>query len=323
MLNKIRDTTISLQWIKWKLTFLAACSSIVLSCVAPVTIPLGGNSDWVVFGLMGEDKPPVVFVYGVDVSGGFMTYHPNANIEVVDEQSNQSFRLEKIINGNLDNVGTNEYPFTQDTDGNIIYYSSGNFRPRSGGLYTINFNLGDEEGVAEVEMPTVVNLSRTEIITNNNDVDRLYMSIDDIEGEDYYKWEILIDQLLPLQLPLFDSTGEMTGIIDTTLTIHEVITPNNYITESKIAENQNEFRYNLTSNIPDYTDQVETYFLNVRLRHYGKEVVEYFESLSEQGSTYITDPFTEPVFIRSNIDGLIGMIGTYSYSADLFLEYQR
>jgi hypothetical protein len=54
----------------------------------------------------------------------------------------------------------------------------------------------------------------------------------------------------------------------------------------------------------------------------AQEVVEYFKSIEEQDNSSLYDPFIEPVFIKSNIDGIIGLIGTYSYSPPHWIEYQ-
>jgi hypothetical protein len=294
-----------------------------VSCVDPIDNELGGNSQWVVYGLMGENEAPVIFVYGVQIINNQLIYNYDAEIIVKDQTTNQSFTLYPAINEMLQNIGSSEFPFGQDIFGNVVYYTSNTFKPVKGRSYLVTFNLGAERGSALVSLPESRDFSEVRLNNPNNEVRRLIMSIDDdLEEDNYYKWEVRVNQTLDLVFTTIDTTSGDTIENLVSQTINAQFLPDNYIGEAAIIENENIFRLNLEGSLINYPDVDETYWLNVRLRHYGKEVVEYFKSIEEQDNSSLYDPFIEPVFIKSNIDGLIGLLGTYSYSPPHWIEYQ-
>ena len=306
--------------LKWfKISFF---SLLLWSCVTPNDIPLGGNSDWVVFGYLGENEAPVVIVYSVAIPDGNPIYHPDASVTILDKNSGESFLLEQVINDSTFPFETNEYPFTEDIFGNFIYYTSSNFKAQQNSSYRIDFDLITESGSAEVEMPEPRSFSNVELQTSSGGVTRAIMSIDDEEGDDYYRWEIKVNQTLDLMITETDTLTGEDSTYNLIQDVNETFIPGRFINDIRIEQEENIFRFNLTNNLIDYDNNDEIYQLNFRLRHYGKEVVEYFTSIQEQNGGALYDPFIEPVFIKSNIDGLIGMIGTYSYSEPIFLDYQ-
>ena len=295
----------------------------LFSCVDPIDIPLGGNSDWVVFGYLGEGKPPVIFVYGVSLARNQLIYNYDAKISVTDETTQQTYELRVAINEDLNKIYPSEYPFGEDALGNLVYYTSNEFVPIEGRSYQIDFDLSEEEkGVSNVEIPASINFSEVEMVTNNSGVTRLLMSINDAPEKNYYKWEVKIDQNIAIPVLEVDSLSGDSSTLFTDQQFFVEFMPNNFISEEQIEENDNIFRLNLSASLIDFENVEENYELNVRLRHYGKEVVEYFESIREQNTGSLYDPFIEPIFIKSNIDGVIGLIGTYSYSESTLLEYQ-
>jgi len=304
----------------YKILILMAVS---FSCVEPNNIELGGNSQWVVYGLMGENEAPIIFVYGVQIINNQLIYNYNAEIIVTDQTTNQRFVLYPAINEILQNIGGSEFPFGEDILGNVVYYTSNIFKPIKGHSYRVTFNLGEESGSTVISLPESRDFSNIRLNSANSDVRRLIMSIDDdINQDNYYKWEVRIDQTLAIVFTTIDTTSGDTIENLVNQEIKAEFLPDNYIGEAAIIENENIFRFNLTGNLINYPDVEENYLLNVRLRHYGKEVVEYFKSIEQQDNSSLYDPFIEPVFIKSNIDGIIGLLGTYSYSQPYLLEYQ-
>ena len=301
--------------------------SIQWSCVAPNEIEILGEQQWTVFGLAGQDSAPVIFIYKVTEEQGFI-YNTSAEILVTHIGSGISTQLIPVIAGEELNNSTHEFPFDEDWSGHRIYYTTIASTPLPGGDYQFDIDLGKERGVTNISLPEVVDFSNVEIRTNTNsngnEVDRVYMSIDDISGVDLYKWEISIEQVITVNTPIeFDPvSGDPIVFEESPILFSRINLPNNYITEEKIIEAENEFKYNLSANFPDFPYTEETYLLNVRLRHYSDDLVNYFTSVNEQQAGAIFDPFIEPVFIHSNIDGLNGIIGTYAYSQNFILEYQ-
>jgi hypothetical protein len=309
-----------MKWMKLNILILM---TLCFSCVAPNDIELGGNSQWVVYGLVGENEAPVIFVYGVQIVNNQLIYNYEAEIEITDQQTNQKFMLYPAINQNLQNIGSSEFPFGQDIFGNVVYYTSNIFKPQKGRNYSVNLNLGSERGAAILRLPESIDFSNVELRQNDNDVSRVLMSIDDdASQENYYKWEVRVNQTLNIPFLSIDTTSGDTIENIVNQEINAQFLPSNYINEVEIIENENVFKFNLSANLIDYPDFEETYLLNVRLRHFGTEVVEYFKSIEEQDNSSLYDPFIEPVFIKSNIDGIIGLIGTYSYSPPHWIEYQ-
>lgn len=292
------------------------------SCVTPNDIELGGNSDWVVFGYLGEDEAPVIIVYSVAIPNGNPIYHYDAAIKLTDKNTGEVYLFEKVINDSTFPLGTNEYPFTKDVFNNFVYYSSTTFKAKQNGKYSIEFDLITESGFTEVNMPEPRSFSNVELQISGGGVTRAFMSIDDKEGDDYYRWEIKVNQTLDLMITETDTLTGEDSTYNLIQDVNEVFIPGRFINDERIQQEENTFSFNLTSNLTNYENNDEVYQLKFRLRHYGKEVVDYFTSIQEQNGGSLYDPFIEPVFIESNIDGLIGLIGTYSYSEPIFLDYQ-
>lgn len=296
--------------------------AIFTNCVEPQNIELGGNSQWVVYGLIGENSAPIVFIYGVqNVNEGFI-YNRSAKIEITDVSTGETVPLQPIINDTSMYYDLNEFPFSKDASGNIIYYSSPNFKAKAGATYDITFDLDEETGKATVNIPKHVNFSEVDIKENSNGDKILQMSIDVLERSQYYKWEVNIDQMIEYQTLSIDTISGDTIYDINSIYTKQTFLPEYYIDDEEISSNGNLFRFSLSNNLTDYSFVEDSYNVNVRLRHYGKEVVDYFQSIEAQSNAPVYDPFVEPVFIKSNIDGLIGLIGTFSYSPDLFLQYQ-
>jgi hypothetical protein len=150
-----------------------------------------------VYGLVGENEAPVIFVYGVQIVNNQLIYNYEAEIEITDQQTNQKFMLYPAINQNLQNIGSSEFPFGQDIFGNVVYYTSNIFKPQKGRNYSVNLNLGSERGAAILRLPESIDFSNVELRQNDNDVSRVLMSIDDdASQENYYKWEVRVNQTL-------------------------------------------------------------------------------------------------------------------------------
>ncbi|MEZ5009038.1 MAG: DUF4249 family protein [Chitinophagales bacterium] len=295
---------------------------LIVSCIDPKNIPLGTSSEWVVFGLMGEDKEPVIFVYGVEREFGRLIYNKEALITITNQNSGEISTLESVVNDTSKYYKTNEFPFATDLRGDFIYYSSNSFKAQTGINYEIEIDLGNEKGKSLVVLPSRERFSSVELVNNGIVNQNILMSIENPDTNSYYKWDVSIDQSFSYDTPFIDSINGDTNYISENLVLRETYTPNIYISKNRIEESENSFVFNIVQNIGYYPNIEEPFYLNVRLRHYGKEVVDYFESINRQNEISSFDPFVEPVFIKSNIDGLIGLVGTFTYSNDLLLEYQ-
>ncbi len=291
-------------------------------CVEPQNIELGGDSSWVVFGLIGENSIPVVFIYGVQNVQGKLIYNKNAVVKITDVATEEVTILQPVFNDTTEFYNTNEFPFTRDAQGNIVYYSSDNFKAKTGASYEVDFDLGDESGQANITIPEEASFSEVQVFENDIGKKIVQMSIDVIKPRQYYKWEVSVDQLIQYEAPIIDTILGDTIYELNSVQAKQYFVQRNYVTDEKISDNDNLFNFNMSNNITDYPFVDETYNVNVRLRHYAQEVVDYFESIEEQSNAPLYDPFVEPVFIKSNIDGLIGLIGAFSYSPDLLLQYQ-
>lgn len=304
-----------------------ALSGLLPSCVAPNEIEVINRNQWTVFGLVGEDRPPVIFLYRLSLRAGFV-YHESATIVLEHTVTGTEVPLVPTIAGGELDYSFNEFPFDEDLLGRIIYYTTPGGLPIPAGNYTVHLDTGDRHAKCSLYQPEAVPFSRVEILRsvngNGNTVSWLHMGIDDIPGEDLYKWEVRVDQVVPVQVAVdFDpDTGEPTAFAEDPVTIRFEATPNNYITEERIEDAENDFRFNLSANLPDFDYTEETYFISVRLRHYEDALAAYFQSITDQQDGAVFDPFFEPVFIQSNIDGLPGVIASYVYSEEIILEYQ-
>jgi hypothetical protein len=301
--------------------------ALLQSCIAPNEIEVLVADDWTVFGIAGQDRAPVVFIYKVSLEAGF-SYNYSADVVAYNEVADVAIPLVPVMADGELNIGTNEFPFGNDWSGRIVYYTTPGGSVLPGGDYTVYIRDGDKEASCRLVTPSSVGFSDVEVRRSVNDngeaVSRLFMTIDDTEGNDLYKWEISVDQVIPVQVAVeFDpDSGEPTQFETEEVLFRREITPDNYITEANLQENDRTFTYNLSAGFPRFDHTEVTYLIHVRLRHYSHELMEFFGSSMEQREGPIFDPFAEPVFIRSNISGLPGVIAAYAYSNDYLLEYQ-
>lgn len=291
-----------------------------VSCVTPNELDVIDNTGWVAFGLSGTGKTPVIFIYH---TGNTLVYHYSAKITYTDMSTGEIYVLQKVED-DPDFVPSREFPFPADALGHIVYYTNEELVPAPGNKYRVDLDLGVEQGTAEITMPLPEDFTDVQLDQNRNGTAKLVMTIPVPEAYTLYKYEILVDQYVDVNEPTdYDPvTGEPVAFTTVPHYVNMVITPNNYITPDRLAEDP-VFVCDLNENLPDFEYTDENYQLNVRLRRYGTELAEYFQSVDIQSDAWVTDPFTEPVFIRSNLDGILGVIGTYAYSDDLLLEYQR
>jgi len=307
---------------------IIAMVAFITSCVTPGEIDILRDRTWSVFGLLGADKAPVVFVYALSEIGGYV-YNSGAEIILEDLQTDALIPLTLVIATDEAFLGTREFPFDQDWTGKIYYYSTADLAPLPVSDYKVHIRLKDEVGIAEISFPEAEDFNNVEIRQQQNQdgsmVDRLIMNLPIPDADQLIKYEILIDQQIDLLTPIeFDTISGDPMVYDTlSFPFLVEVTSNNYLTRGQVIEKEGEFTYNLTNNLPAYANNQDPYLLNVRLRNYSEALVTYFESVSEQDNGSVFDPFVEPNIIESNIDGLLGVIGTYSYSEELILEYQR
>ncbi|MCP4123096.1 MAG: DUF4249 family protein [Bacteroidetes bacterium] len=301
-------------------------TSLFSSCVTPREIDILRDITWTVFGLVGEDKAPVIFVYAKSEDGGFI-YNNEAEIVLEEQNSGALIRLTPVIAENEAFLGTREFPFDQDWAGNIYYFTSPGYQPLPASNYKVRIKLEEQIGIADISFPSVESFTNVSLHRQTNQegqvIDRLKMKMNGIGVDQLVKWEIAIDQLINIVAPTaYDSvSGDPIDHDTLSFPFLAEITPKNYITAEKVTQNDGVFNYKLSGNLPSYENNQSPYILNVRLRNYSDALVSYFESVIDQQAGTIFNPFIEPVTIESNIEGLFGVIGTYSYSQDYILEY--
>lgn len=286
------------------------------SCISPGEIDVMKPGAMTVFGLVGEGRAPVIFIYRIGETGGFL-YDPRAEVRFEPLDGGPAISLEAVRATSEPFLGTREFPFDVDPFGRIYYYSTPGGTALPARPYRVTVKSGEERGVADVRFPEPEIFENVSITSgtdgDGNRIDRLRMGIG-LPGDDrYVKWEIAVNQVFQVADP---ATGDTLQV-----PFNVMITPDNYIAPEDVLEREGDFSYNLTANLPDYGD--EPYALQVRLRSFCDDLTAYFRSVEAQNDGSVYDPFFEPITITSNLEGMFGVIGAYSLSSPVLLQYQR
>lgn len=291
------------------------------SCVKPNKVILGEDNKWVVFAMMGEDKEPVFYVYGSQPFEGRLRYNFSAEISITDVETNKSYFLSPRINDTLKYYDTHEYPFRVDIFDEIVYYSSDEFRAEANKTYEVEIVADGEVGNATVELPAQVDFSGVELIGQPGN-EKIAMTINDMPEENYYKWEISVNQNFEIEASTIDSiSGDTTLMVNDYYYSNTQSTPN-YITDNILADENNIFFFDLSLDLPELQQFDSSVDIEVRLRNYSKAVIDYFNSVRAQQLVNSSDPFVESVSIISNIDGMLGLVGSFNYSEPVVISYQ-
>lgn len=296
-----------------------------VSCVTPEEITILENERWSVFGLLGEEDAPMFFVY-TNTEFGTFQYRDDADITLTDKQTGAEYRLSAKRKTANDFIASSAFPFDFDLFGNLVLYTSDDDRPLPSADYDISIEFDDVRGTAEAIRPEVVEFASIEVrlgAEGSTESDQIFLAIDDQPGADHYKWSVTVDEIIDVQQPLeYNDQGEPVSFTTEPFEVSILARPNRYITEEVIEERENQFNYNLSTNIPDFDFTTEEYQIQIQLLHFSDEFSEYLYSIEDQQNGAVFDPFIEPIFIKSNIDGIPGAIGTYAVSADYVVDYK-
>ncbi|MFK7920405.1 MAG: DUF4249 family protein [Bacteroidia bacterium] len=129
-----------------------------------------------------------------------------------------------------------------------------------------------------------------------------------------------------LRQPSFDSSGQFIGFLDTTFIKKSDFSRT--ISDQGIDGQKMEIAIvpyiNMipqTETLPDGS-QRQYYTVWVILETQSKALTSFQLSAEDQSSAY-ADPFVEPIFLKSNIEGGLGVFGAYQRSDTVWIKYYR
>lgn len=296
------------------------------SCVRNIEIDVEGDRKVVVYGMLEAGKEPRIYLYKsipfeLDVSIPPLSFINDAQVFLInnDERILLSPRqgYEKTIFRGLYQPGIDMQ------DSVLVTYYTADFLINSGETYQLEVNYEDDQITSSTQVPETVEFKNALIekdTTVNGDGetiirDRLVLTFDDQPGkENYYKYTVDYQQEVVIQ---GDSGPETVRVNYSFLRNRFISDEGNdgktfrirFVVDDKVNTFQN----------PDYIFQLQTTLLN-----YDPEFIRFNSSLVQQGGDEegLLNPFREPVIIKSNINGGLGIFSALAQSKVSVVPYQ-
>ncbi len=298
-----------------KLFVLLISIVLLASCEQTITIDLGEyDPKIVVYGVLEPDS--VVRIYITE---------SQAYLRDLDEDDQYGFIQNATVvlsNGiQTDTLTIDskwEYQEVQNfdlffKDSVLTYFYTSNMNIERGKDYSLEVFSNGRKATATTHVPEPVEITDAffeieiqSFFGFSDTVELIKGTFADVASEgDYYRIEWVFDQWSFNE----DSIGTIDSVLYTTTsysnTFYDDIASNGDEKEFK------EWFYPLFYYSPDMMQ--DTIEVKVRLDHISKSLAEYIDSYNEQNYA-AGDPFSEPVFIKSNIEGGLGVFGSFTPS---------
>jgi Domain of unknown function (DUF4249) len=296
------------------------------SCVRNIEIDIEGDNKVVVYGMLEAGKEPRIYLYRsipfeLDVSVPPLSFINDAQVFLINNDErillSPQQGYEKTIFRGLYQPGIDQQ------DSVLVTYYSTDISVKSGETYQLEVNYDGEQITSSTQVPEVIEW-KSAIIEKDTSVndegetiirDLLVLTFDDPPGkENYYKYTVDYQQEVVIQ---GDSGPETVRVNYSFLRNRFISDEGNdgrtfrirFIVDDKVNTFQN----------PDYVFQLQTTLIN-----YDPFFINFNRSLIQQGGDEesLLNPFREPVIIKSNINGGLGIFSSLAQSEVTIVPYQ-
>lgn len=296
------------------------------SCVRNIEINVDGDSKVVVYGMLEAGKEPRIYLYRslpfeLDVSVSPLSFINDAQVFLINNDErillSPQQGYEKTIFRGL------YQPDIDMPDSVLVTYYTTDISVRSGETYRLEVNYEGEQITSSTQVPEVVEWKSATIekdtsVNSDGETiirDRLVLTFDDPPGkENYYKYTVDYQQEVVVQ---GDSGPETVRVNYSFLRRSFISDEGNdgrgfkirFVVDDKVNTFQN----------PDYVFQLQTTLIN-----YDPAFIRFNRSLVRQGGDEegLLNPFREPVIIKSNINGGLGIFTSLAQSDVTIVPYQ-
>lgn len=304
---------------------------LLFSCFRDTDLDLNFKEKVVVYGIISPGVPPEIFVYKsipFNANDQEVNFIKNANVYLETE----GIRFELTgRNYYTDNFFNGLYNPDFGYDSVLVYSYTGEVPFISGKTYLLRVVTDLGEVTATTTIPPPVNLDdvvleREEKVSSNGQPyfeDKLLFNFQDpAKIKNYYKYSVQYNQEVIVPKEEIDTiTGLPITILDTNILRYRYL-HRTYLEDIDWDGQAHTFSFLISDKInlfnnPDYVFQVRT-----ALRNYHPDIITYKNSVDDEGEEdSFTDPFTEPMPIKSNINGGLGIFSSYCESNPVFITY--
>jgi hypothetical protein len=296
------------------------------SCVRNVEIDIRAGRKVVVYGLLEANKEPRIYLYKslpfeLDLSVRPLEFIRDAQVFLISGDEKIPLRpqqaFEKTIFRGLyqpDDVIQDSVPVTFWTAPIVI---------QSGQNYELEVFVNDDKIKASTTVPKVIDFKKTRIVKDTtrddegNQVIRDLLELifdDDSSAVNFYKYTVDYQQEAVVQ----GEEGPLTIRVNYSFLLPTFI--------SDEGKNGRSFRIRFLVSDKVNTFQNPDYIFNLQttLISYDPRLIEFNRSLIRQGDDdfIVLDPFREPVIIKSNIEGGLGIFSSMAQSPVRIVQYQ-
>jgi hypothetical protein len=296
------------------------------SCVRNVEIEVNGRRQVVVYSVLEAGKTPRVFLYKslpyeFDLSINPVEFITDATVllkvngQIIDLSPQQSF--DKTIFSGI------YQPDLVQQDSVPVRFFSADHKVLHGQTYELEVFYQDQKLQARTRVPNAVDFSsvsvlRDTIVDEDGELiirDLLELKLqDDASERNYYKYTVAYQQTSELET----ETGP------------EIIRVNyNFLRPRFISDEGNNgriftIRFLLSDKVNTFQNPDLVFDIQTTLLSYAPDLFEFNLSLIRQGGDeeLVINPFREPVIIRSNIEGGLGIFSALSESRQWTVPYR-
>lgn len=302
------------------------------SCVSNTDLSLGFKERTVVYSVLLEGSEPQIFFYKsepfeISISNKPIRFIDNAEVYLIFNGEKVPLSLEKKYQKSVF-FGFFE-PEDLITDSILVSYYTAPIRILPNVRYQLEAIINGETITAETTVPATPEVTETSIVTEiqtddeglKYNVDYLQIKFNDIIGkENFYKYRVFYNQELIIEQK--DSNGVFLGF-DT------IKVGYNYLRGRFISDDNDDgevftIKFMLNNRVNTYGDSTYVFSLMSNVISYDPSLIRFNSSLSnqQQDDGGVLDPFKEPVLVKSNINGGLGIFTSRTESIIVTTAYK-
>lgn len=296
------------------------------SCVRNVEIDVRGGRKVVVYGLLEANKEPRLYLYKslpfeLDLSVRPLEFINDAQVfliigdEKIPLRPQQAF--EKTIFRGL------YQPDDVNPDSVLVTFWTAPIIIQSGQNYELEVLVNDDRITASTTVPEVIDFKNAKMVKDTtlddegSQVIRDLLELtfdDDSSGINFYKYTVDYQQVAVVQ-------GEEGP---TTIRVNYSFLRSRFISDEGNNGRSFRIRFLVSDKVNTFQNPDYVFNLQTTLISYDPRLVEFNRSLVRQGDDdfSVLDPFREPVIIKSNIEGGLGIFSSMAQSPVRIVQYQ-
>ncbi|MBX7226461.1 MAG: DUF4249 domain-containing protein [Chitinophagales bacterium] len=302
------------------------------SCIRDTDLDLNFQEKTVVYGIISPGVDPEIFVYTSIPFNAPEDQQVNfvRDARVYIETDGQRYELTGYAHY-TDNFFNGLYNPDFGYDSVLVYSYTAKVDLLPEKTYTLRVETPLGEVTATTTIPQRVNLDdvlleREEKVSSNGQPyfeDRLQLQFHDPKSiRNYYKYSVQYNQMVIIPKEEIDTTtGLPIVVLDTNLLKYRYL-HRTYIDDNDWDGLSQTFSFLISDKVNLFNNPDYVFYVRTALRNYHPDVIAYKNAVDEEGNEdSFTDPFTEPMPIKSNIQGGLGIFSSYCESEPVFISY--